>query len=366
MAGPKLLGFGGSLYVALEMGIGLLKQGYSVCFNPIIPLTNIDRVLEKIIRFFGIPPSDLKGLTIGMCRDADLYINAYGDILSGPAHIIYFHFPSFSNPETYYPDLPKRAYIPAQIYSLSNKLFKHSLLVKTQLYLVNSSFTAKYISQTLNVKPLIIYPPVNVDQFYRGGLVDQSRRERYVLVVSRISYEKQPYRILWLAHILDELGLRDWKIVFAGASSRFSEEIIGSIKALLKKYGLEDRVVFVKDVERYELIELYRRAYIYVHLTIREHFGISIVEAMAAGTPVIIPESSSAWIDIAKGSLKYALPYSGYHSLKKAVEKLVVDKDLWIELSINGWKRARFFNRERFHREIVKCIEYLSKSLGMK
>jgi hypothetical protein len=126
MVGAAMLGAGGSEYVALEAAIGLAKNGFDACIDPIILryFAKAPRsMLDRIVKFYGIPSSDARLLRVcDESPDDSIVINVSGDLFSGFGHIIYFHFPSHMRPETYYPSLPFYMKAPSYIYYAINRL----------------------------------------------------------------------------------------------------------------------------------------------------------------------------------------------------------------------------------------------------
>jgi len=354
---PLLLGFGGSLYVALETAIAFSRRGYSVCFNPIINYSGLTKELTRLSNIYGIPREELKEIRIGPCDSASLIMNLTGDVLSGVADVVYFHYPSILKPSIYYTGLDEVYSIVAHIYYIVNLMYKPAILRKTKVFLANSTFTKKLVEKVLGVKADLVHPPVNLTGLLDHEPLPRESRENVILAVTRFSQEKQPHRILFIAKILKDLNLDDWRVVCVGSSSKYAEKIVKTIKEVAWRKGLSRYITIYRDLPRSALIELYRKAFIYVHLTPREHFGISVVEALAAGTPAVIPRDNGAWFDIANQNPEIVQPYSNYQELARVLEMLIEDKALWNKLSANARKRAEYFKRERFHEEITKIIE---------
>ncbi len=363
MAGAKFLGVGGSEYTALEVAIGLAKYGFEV-FLQGIELSKPEKLI-KLAEFYGIPKEELRGIGIGSSNKHGecIVFNTSGDMLSGPSHIIYFHFPSIINPQVYYPGIKGFMRLGGTVYSLVNLLLSPISMRKTVLMIANSTLTANFIKKLYGIEPVVVHPPVNIKEIVSQPVLPRDEREKYFLIVSRISYEKQPHKVLILSSILKKLGLRGWKILLVGARGRYSDRIIKELYEKASFRGLAEYIEIRTNVNRNELIDYLRKAYSYIHITEKEHFGISVVEAMAAGTPVIVPKSSGSWIDIVNMDNNYGLGYSDYFELENCIKKIVNDENTWIKLSRNARRRAKRFSRDRFHKEISKYTELVISKL---
>ena len=65
------------------------------------------------------------------------------------------------------------------------------------------------------------------------------------------------------------------------------------IFTLVKQLGLEDRVKFTGFVDEATKVTLMQEAFAYVLPSFHEGFGITVLEAMACGTPVVISNVAS-------------------------------------------------------------------------
>ena len=103
--------------------------------------------------------------------------------------------------------------------------------------------------------------------------------------------------ILWVGRFVKYKGLEyllkamvdvpDATLVVVG-----SGKLESSLKAIVKQYHLESKVKFIGYVKNVDLPELYCLCdfYILSSITRGENFGISILEAMACGKPVIVSD----------------------------------------------------------------------------
>jgi len=134
-----------------------------------------------------------------------------------------------------------------------------------------SSYVAGLVDGTSTVVPLgtklprTIVPPV--------------QRERTVLLAQRLESEKRGDLALraWAASGLAREG---WRLAVAGAGSQRAE-----LAALATQLGVGDATDFLGF--RTDLPELLSRAGLFLAPCPIEGFGLSVVEAMAAGTPVV-------------------------------------------------------------------------------
>lgn len=353
MLNAYLMGPGGSNYVMLETAIAFAEKGYEVYVDSIIIKSHRD--LLELATFFGIKQSEVVDIKIGEPRCKPLLIiNTSGDVFSGTGDVMYIHYPSFLNHTAYYPGLTGISRFLGDLYSLVNASLFPLVKRRVSLFIANSKFTAKFLNEFLSVSPIIINPPVNLDDILEKHVLDFAERERRVITVARISPEKHPELAVYLAYLLKKYKV---SIVLAGAFSSYNKPLYDELVELSVKMNVDDCFEIKTNISREELIELYRRSIAYVHITPKEHFGISIVEAMAAGTPVIVPRNSGGWIDIAREDAKVAIPYCNLREAKCYIKALLDNPQLWRLLSINGRTRALELNRRSFREKIYEAVK---------
>lgn len=348
------MGLGGSQYVMLETAVAFAKHGFTVYISSAL---DSPCKLLNMAKFYGIPKEDLKNVGLGVPDERPLLtMNMSGDVLSGPGDVIYLHYPAFANHEVYYPGLVGYFKLIGQVYSLINAALYPLLLKKVKKIIVNSSMTRDLVEGFLGIKPTVVHPPVNMGDILSARPLDYGEREDFVLFVTRISPEKHPERALILAKKLRESGLRV-RVVVAGSLSKLNDFYYERLLDYVKRRGLEEYIEFRVNLGREELVDLYRKARAYVHLTPREHFGISVVEAMAAGTPVLAHESSGAWIDVAGRNRLIIEPFREFDDLLAKLTRIISDEREWRERSKIARERAFYFERTRYHERIFRAIE---------
>ncbi len=121
---------------------------------------------------------------------------------------------------------------------------------------------------------------INLEEFEEKS---QKRDERKILYVGRIEeYKGVQYIIRALP------SLRGYRLVIVGKGPY--EE---NLKTLAEDLEVGDRVEWLKDLSREDLLDHYRSAGIFVMLSSFEAFGITVAEALASGTPCIVATGSA-------------------------------------------------------------------------
>ena len=181
----------------------------------------------------------------------------------------------------------------------------------------------------------ITVTPLGVDDAFAPGDAPDS----YVLFVGSIEPRKNPLAAALAAR---EAGR---KLVVAGP--RKDERLAGE----LERAGAELRGYVTKD----ELAELYRGAACLVHPSRYEGFGLTVVEAMASGTPVVATPDAAVK-EVAGEAAVFAEP----GELAEAIVRATNERQ---RLAAAGLERARRFTWEETARRTVAVYrEVLSAS----
>ncbi len=155
-----------------------------------------------------------------------------------------------------------------------------------------------------------------------------------ILYVGRLSYEKGPDL---LVDALSSLSSKEWhaRIIGDGPMRKKIEEQI-------RHYGLEKRIEITGWHDSATLSKEYAIADIFVLPSrVPEPFGRTVVEAMHAGLPVIVPKrGGAAWV-AGEGGISFE--NGDPASLAHAIEKFLDDASLRRQRAEKGKERARDF-----------------------
>lgn len=159
--------------------------------------------------------------------------------------------------------------------------------------------------------------------------------------------------ILYLGHIGRQKGIFDLvdslKFIDATIKNKYEVHLYGEtqgkyeVDELLKKVNdlnLEDTIMLFPPVFDDEKIEVYKQADIFILPSHHEGMPISIIEAMAAGLPVIATEVGGIPDLIEPEVNGLLVPVASPMKLSEAIVKLIEKPDLRLKLGMMGRKIA--------------------------
>lgn len=188
------------------------------------------------------------------------------------------------------------------------------------------------ITHSLFVNDLVEHP--NKHLVYIGvhpiAFDKEVERENLILFVGRDYFRKGIYTLLKsLPLVLKEVPRA--KVVVIG-----KEYVHSKWFAKLLSRGLP--VEFIDGMKRDDLFQLYRRAKVFVLPSHIEAFGIVILEAMAAGTPIVATRVGGIPEVIRNGENGILVGKGDHMELSKAIVKCLTDKSSSDSFAEKGYK----------------------------
>ena len=169
-------------------------------------------------------------------------------------------------------------------------------LMKNSTVITNSEYSRKAIFEAFDSDDIdevqVLSPPVDVDTFRRVLLSSPTnkREDDIILVVSRIDKQKKIENAIRLAKLLKQNNIGSGMKIIGNIDYKYDLNYYLSLNQMVIDFDLEDYVTLETDVCLNNILSIMREAKVYFHPMIGEHFGISIVEAMAAGLVPIVPD----------------------------------------------------------------------------
>lgn len=213
---------------------------------------------------------------------------------------------------------------------------------RSNIFFGNSKFMRDLVcarSVDSNYSENVLYQGVfNVLPPSAESLISFRNREKSVLAVSGVAVHKRFDLVisafLRAAHIDPTLRL---KIVGKVDDEDYNSYLV----RMVEQAELNERVDFLGWVSRSDLVEHYRKSFVYVSLSECESFGIPAVEAQLWGTPVVIADCCAPPEICGEGAV--LVPKGDWRAAADAIIRLAKDEAEWTCLA----KHARL-NAERF------------------
>lgn len=351
---PVINWCGGAEWVAINIIDTLKQHGHKIIIltDESVDQTRIMNIFRKnlaidakiVFPFAFFPPTDLYNIYTDALRSlmlkskCDVLVDAYSNAILPGADIIYIHFPFLkrlpSNLRASYYFLPYRTFA-RRVKNLDQKVI-----------FANSRFTAKAIKEIFDVNAHVLYPPVSTFLLNHSKLDFDKPRNDVAVTVARISKNKNLNIIPYIAKLTDE----NISFLIIGLLERESKKVLDSILKSIKKLEVSDRVKLLTDVKRDQLRTVLLNSKVYFHPVINEHFGVSIVEAMASGCVPIVHDSG--------GPREFVPKDLRYKSIEEAVMK--------IERAISEWspeyakrisKTVNRFSENNFSKKFMNIFD---------
>jgi glycosyltransferase involved in cell wall biosynthesis len=153
---------------------------------------------------------------------------------------------------------------------------------------------------------------INKEEF--KGLIRREKNHRVILCVTRLEEYKGVQHLIRMLPELEE----DIKLEIVGRGS-YQEKLFSIVNEL----GIKNRVEIISGIDRGELLQRYVDADLFVLLSRNEAYGITVAEALAAGTPCVVAKTSALtdWVDD-KNCFGVNLPIQ-QTELKEVIKKVI-------------------------------------------
>jgi sucrose-phosphate synthase len=133
-------------------------------------------------------------------------------------------------------------------------------------------------------------------------------------------------------------------------------ETLTEILLLMDKYNLYGKMAIPKKHNTHtEVPELYRIAAdtggVFVNAALTEPFGLTLIEAAACGVPVVATDDGGPRDIVGNCKNGILVDVSDTKNISEAMNKIIDDKNLWNDFSVNGIKNVRKYYTWKAHVE---------------
>ncbi|KAG9446768.1 hypothetical protein H6P81_012896 [Aristolochia fimbriata] len=240
------------------------------------------------------------------------------------------------------------------------------------LAMVNSSWTKAHIEELWKIpcRTRRVYPPCDTKALQVLPL-ERSFETRAIISVAQFRPEKaHALQLEAFALAIERLNSSSYrpKLQFVGSCrNNEDQDRLLKLKSRSIELNLDKHVEFHKDLPYKDLIQLLGGAVAGIHSMIDEHFGICVVEYMAAGAIPIAHNSAGPKMDIVleeDGQQTGFLASTVEDYADAIVEVLTMPEEERLKMATAARKRAERFSEQRFYEDFRAAIEPVLSTAG--
>lgn len=221
-------------------------------------------------------------------------------------------------------------------------LIKHS-----NIHLIaNSNFIQSSLKTKYNKDSIVIYPPVDISEFENP----HQDKKKQVITISRFSQEKN------LDFALQVMKKIDTNYLLIGNTKTKTNEIyFKKLQSFCRNKEISSKINLLKNIPRSKIIQNLVNSKVYFHSS-DETFGISVVEAIAAGCIPIVPNNSAHIETVSPKELRY-IPNDINDAVDKILRALKGEFDTLIDPL---QKTISKYSKENFKKSFTNYLENIS------
>jgi len=303
--------------------------------NQVLPGNIFYKSFPSLWRSFGVC-TDLNRMKIdlyhGLSQELPVGINKFKI-----KKVVTFHDAIFLR----YPDLYDKLY--REIFIRKNK---YTLNVADKIIAISEQ-SKKDTMDFFNVpeeKIDVVYQGCN--QLFRLKYPDEDKNkcrfkfnlpENFILFVGALE-ERKNLKTLIQAYFRTKKTV---PLVIVGKNTTHAPDL----KRMVSELGLTSNVIFLHNVENFELPLIYQMSSLFVFPSVFEGFGIPILEALCSGVPVIT--SSGSCFEETGGEASIYVDPLNTDEMAEAIDNVLCDSDLRSAMINEGYQHAEFFTQDK-------------------
>ncbi len=178
-------------------------------------------------------------------------------------------------------------------------------------------------------------------------------RKKYNLMGQTLLYVGRIHESKGLQYVIKTLRSLDCKLLIVGKDYGYKSELEKQIK--IEK--VQDKVVFAGQMSDEELIASYHLSDIFVLFSEWEGFGIVIVEAMAAGIPLVVSNRGSLPSLVGDGVEGFVVPFKDVGLLEDRLKILLNSKKKMQELGAKAKLSSKNYSWDKIIKNLLKIYD---------
>jgi len=225
------------------------------------------------------------------------------------------------------------------------KVFEYYSLTNSDIIICVSEYVKNFVLHYRRNGIELLYNRVEVDRFLCKDRVTDPSSAFRLLCVSRMEKQKNQECII--------AAIKDLNVILTLVGDG---KLYSYLNSFAESLDIKDKIIFIKSVPNSEIHDYYQRADIFVLSSHYEGFCIPIIEAMAAGLPIVASNLPVIAELIGDCGLLCENTVSDF---KEKINLLLNDNDLRSKLGQKARERVKMFDSEGLEKQEKDIYEKL-------
>jgi len=143
---------------------------------------------------------------------------------------------------------------------------------------------------------------------------------------------------------------RDARLWIVGNGEK---KYITTLKKMTKEYGIQNSVFFYHNISEKQKYEYMARAHVLLHASVKEGWGLVVIEAASQGTPAIVYNVGGLKDSVVNGVTGIVIEENSPREMAIQVLSLTRNKILYKRMQENGIERVKSLKWETATKECL-------------
>lgn len=199
------------------------------------------------------------------------------------------------------------------------------------------------------------YQPVTDVAKLAGIRARYGLNERYILYLGGLDKRKNvPQLVRAFAHLYRQMNDPDLQLLIAGNPDQQTGPLFPDPRPLASNLGMTGQIIY-RFIEEQDKPSIYSGASVFVFPSLYEGFGLTPLEAMSCGAPVICSNRTS--LPEVVGDAAISLDPEKLHEMVEAMRSVLTNSELRAELRARSLQRAAQFSWRKTATETVAAYK---------
>lgn len=200
----------------------------------------------------------------------------------------------------------------------------------------------------------LLVTPLSADPVFFEPFETSPQEVPHILMLGTLEPRKNIPRALRALEVILERGV-EARMLIVGPKGWMHDEIF----ELLERPKLKDAVTYLGELNDHALLALLRNSAMLAYPALWEGFGLPVVEAMAAGIPVLTSDRGA--LKEVAGDGAHLVDPTSVEAIADGFERILTDADYRDSLSLLGKERAKSFSWDECARRTIEGYELAMK-----